>query len=131
LAQVKEEANETIVTLSGAVLFKTGQSQLLPLAEHVLDQVASALKQLEDSQVVIIKGHTDSPGADDMSLKLSQARSDAVRSYLNSQGVRASELESVGKGEAEPIADNGTAEGRANNRRVEIVIPKSSGSRAR
>lgn len=125
LAQVKEEANETIVTLSGAVLFKTGESTLLPLAQNALGQVAVALKQLNDSQVVVIKGHTDSMGADDMNQRLSQARAEAVRNYLLSQGVRARALQAVGKGEAEPIADNKSAEGRANNRRVEIVIPKS------
>jgi outer membrane protein OmpA-like peptidoglycan-associated protein len=131
LAQVKEEANETIVTLSGAVLFKTGDSQLLPLAEQALDRVASALKELAPSQVVIIRGHTDSKGSDAMNQKLSQARSDAVRSYLISQGVAANALKAVGRGEADPVADNNTAEGRANNRRVEIVIPKSTGATAR
>jgi outer membrane protein OmpA-like peptidoglycan-associated protein len=128
LAQVKEEANRTVVTLSGAVLFKTGESTLLPLARNALAEVATALKELEDSQVVVIKGHTDSNGADDMNQRLSQARAEAVRNYLLSEGVRASALRAVGKGEGEPIADNKSAEGRANNRRVEIVIPKGKQS---
>jgi outer membrane protein OmpA-like peptidoglycan-associated protein len=124
LAQVKEEANETIVTLSGAVLFKTGKAELLPLAENALDQVAAALKQLDESQTVVIAGHTDSRGADDMNRQLSQKRAEAVRTYLVQQGVNASKLKAVGKGEGSPVASNDTAEGRANNRRVEMIIGK-------
>ena len=76
LAQVKEAANETIVALSGAVLFKTDESTLLPLAEHALEQVADAVEQLDASRVVLIEGYTDSRGAEDMNRKLSQARAD-------------------------------------------------------
>lgn len=126
LALVKEEANETIVTLSGAVLFKTGKSDLLPLAETTLDRVAAALKQLDESQVVTIYGHTDSRGADDMNRRLSQERADVVREYLVGKGVGATKIKAVGKGESEPIASNDTPEGRANNRRVEMVIAKST-----
>jgi outer membrane protein OmpA-like peptidoglycan-associated protein len=127
LAQVKEEANETIITLSGAVLFKTGKSELLPIAEDTLNRVAAAFKQLDESQMVVIKGHTDSRGADAMNRQLSQARADVVRKYLVGQGVNANQLKAVGEGEAHPIASNESAEGRANNRRVEMVITKSKG----
>ena len=126
LALVKEEANETIVTLSGAVLFKTGKSELLPLAETTLDRVAAALEQLDESQVVTIYGHTDSRGADDMNRRLSQARADVVREYLVGKGVGANNIKAVGKGESAPVASNETPEGRANNRRVEMVIAKST-----
>lgn len=126
LAQVKEEANETTITLSGAVLFKTGESELLPLARNTLDRVATALKQLDGSQTVVINGHTDSRGADDMNRRLSQARADAVRTYLVSQGVKANRLTAVGQGDSQPLATNDSAEGRANNRRVEMVIAKAS-----
>lgn len=126
LAMVKEEANETTVTLSGAVLFKTGKSDLLPLAEDTLDRVAAVFKELDESQVVVIKGHTDSRGADEMNRTLSQARAEAVRSYLISQGVGANQLKAVGKGESEPVASNDSPEGRANNRRVEMVIGRST-----
>jgi len=125
-ALVKEEANETIVTLSGAVLFKTGKSELLPLAETTLDRVAAALEQLDESQVVTIYGHTDSRGADDMNRRLSQARADVVREYLVGKGVGANNIKAVGKGESAPVASNETPEGRANNRRVEMVIAKST-----
>jgi outer membrane protein OmpA-like peptidoglycan-associated protein len=124
LAQVKEEANETIVTLSGAVLFKTGKAELLPVAENALGQVAAALKQLDETQTVVIAGYTDSRGAEEMNRQLSQRRADAVRGYLIQQGVKADKLKAIGKGESSPVASNDTPEGRANNRRVEMIIGK-------
>jgi outer membrane protein OmpA-like peptidoglycan-associated protein len=124
LAQVKEEANETIVTLSGAVLFKTGKAELLPVAENALGQVAAALKQLDETQTVVIAGYTDSRGADEMNRQLSQKRADTVRTYLIQQGVKANKLKAIGKGESSPVATNDTPEGRANNRRVEMIIGK-------
>ncbi len=122
LAQVKEEANETIITLSGAVLFKTGKAELLPVAENALGQVAAAFKQLDETQTVVIAGYTDSRGAEAMNQKLSQQRAEAVRAFLVGQGVSGSRLEAVGKGESSPVASNDTPEGRANNRRVEMIV---------
>lgn len=124
LGRVKEEATETILTLPAEVLFKTGQASLLPIAESRLDSVAKALTQLDASQEVVIEGHTDSVGSAESNQRLSKERAEAVRSYLIGQGVSAEQLTAVGKGELEPIADNDTAEGRAINRRVELVIEK-------
>jgi outer membrane protein OmpA-like peptidoglycan-associated protein len=126
LGKVNEKATETVLTLSGEVLFKTGESELLSVAETRLDAVATALKELDERQKVAIVGYTDSRGAEDMNLRLSKERAEAVRDYLITQGVRESQLKAVGKGEANPIADNDTAEGRANNRRVELVIKKTT-----
>ncbi len=126
LGRVKEEANETVVTLSGEVLFKTGQSQLLPLAEQRLRLVAEALKQLQPSQTVVIEGHTDSVGSEESNMKLSKARAESVETFLVSEGVDETKLKAVGLGESDPIADNATPEGRANNRRVELVIKKAT-----
>lgn len=109
-----------VLTLSGSVLFATGKSVLLPAAQTRLDEAAKALK--EDGRSLVIIGHTDSAGADDMNQKLSLARAEAVRSYLVKQGVASDHVKAEGAGESQPIADNATAEGRANNRRVEIVI---------
>lgn len=129
IAQVKEEARGTVITLQGAVLFVTGKSELLPLAKDRLNEVATALKELDDNQVAVVQGYTDSRGADDANMKLSQARADAVRDYLLSQGVKPERLRSEGHGEERPVASNDTAEGRANNRRVEIVIQGGSNAR--
>jgi outer membrane protein OmpA-like peptidoglycan-associated protein len=126
IAQVKEEQRGVVITLDGQVLFVTGKAELLPIARDRLNEVAKSLKELDDDKLVSIEGFTDSRGADDMNLKLSQDRANAVRDYLASQGVKAQKLRAIGRGEANPVASNDTPEGRANNRRVEIVIQSSA-----
>ncbi len=122
LGNLKAEGDFTTLTLSGAVLFKTGEASLLPLAENRLAQVADALQELDESQQIVIEGHTDSRGAAEMNQELSQRRAETVMNYLIEQGVDRDQLSAQGRGEFEPIAKNDTPEGRANNRRVEIVI---------
>ncbi len=124
LANVKEEANRTVVTLSGSVLFKTGESALLPLAEDSLTRVADALMDFSTDRRIVIEGHTDSRGEDSANQKLSLSRAESVMKYLQSRGVEAKRMSAVGRGESRPVASNETAEGRANNRRVELVISK-------
>jgi len=126
IAQVKEEQRGVVITLDGQVLFVTGKAELLPIARDRLNQVAKSLKELDDDKLVSIEGFTDSRGADDMNQKLSQDRANAVKDYLVSQGVKPEKVRAVGRGEANPVASNDTAEGRANNRRVEIVVQSSA-----
>lgn len=126
IAQVKEEQRGVVITLDGQVLFVTGKAELLPIARDRLNQVAKSLKELDDDKLVSVEGFTDSRGADDMNQKLSQDRANAVKDYLVSQGVKPEKLRAVGRGEANPVASNDTPEGRANNRRVEIVIQSSA-----
>lgn len=128
LAMVKEEANETVITLSGSVLFKTGEAELLPIAETNLTTVAEAIKTMDDEKKIVVEGHTDSNGADAMNKELSQKRAQSVMKYLASQGVAPDRMSAVGKGESDPVAENSSPEGRANNRRVELHI--SGGSKA-
>ena len=71
---------------------------------------------------VQVDGHTDSVGSDEDNMRLSQGRADSVRSYLVTQGVPSARIKAVGRGESMPIADNKSPEGRANNRRVEIIV---------
>ncbi|MBJ6760446.1 DUF4398 and OmpA-like domain-containing protein [Myxococcaceae bacterium JPH2] len=120
--KVKEEARGTVVTLSGSVLFASGQTDLLPSARNRLGDVAGALK--ESSRPLLIEGHTDSQGSDAFNEQLSLHRAERVRDYLVSQGVPADRIEVRGLGEYQPVASNRTAEGRANNRRVEIVVER-------
>ena len=122
IAQVKEEARGMVITLSGQVLFVTGKSELLPAARDQLDQVATALKDQADVKPMVVEGYTDSVGSEASNLKLSKDRAESVRAYLVSKGVPADKITSVGKGKADPVASNDTPEGRANNRRVEIVV---------
>ena len=75
---------------------------------------------------LLVEGHTDSQGSDSYNQGLSQRRADAVRDYIVQRGYPADHIQARGKGEANPIADNASPEGRANNRRVEIVIERDS-----
>jgi outer membrane protein OmpA-like peptidoglycan-associated protein len=122
IAQVKEESRGTVLTLSGQVLFLTGKAELLPSAKDQLRQVAQTVLDQGDSRSIVVEGHTDSRGDEAMNLQLSQDRAEAVRQFLISVGVPAERVSAVGRGETSPIASNDTAEGRANNRRVELVL---------
>jgi outer membrane protein OmpA-like peptidoglycan-associated protein len=123
----KEEQRGMVITLSGSVLFATNQAALLPGAQTRLDDVAGALMAARE-RTVLVEGHTDSRGTRDGNQALSQRRADAVRSYLVSRGYPADKIEARGIGQERPVAENATAEGRANNRRVEIVVERSSHS---
>jgi outer membrane protein OmpA-like peptidoglycan-associated protein len=125
LAAVKEEARGMVITLSGSVLFGSNQATLLPAARSRLDQVAEVLMTTHERHLVV-EGHTDSQGSDSFNLDLSQRRADAVRSYLVQRGYHGDLIRANGIGEGRPVADNGNAEGRANNRRVEIVIERDT-----
>jgi len=120
-AAVKQDQRGMVVTLSGEVLFRSGKSELMPAARNKLSQVVHPLKA-DPSASITIEGHTDSKGSERLNERLSQERADSVRDYLVSQGLNGNQVQAVGKGESEPIADNTSAEGRANNRRVEIII---------
>jgi outer membrane protein OmpA-like peptidoglycan-associated protein len=118
---VKEEPRGTVITLSGEVLFASGKSVLLPAAQKKLDAVADALKNQEDRKMVV-EGHTDSQGRESENLELGQKRAQAVRDYVVSRGVPSDKITAIGIGQARPIGDNKTVEGRAQNRRVEIIV---------
>lgn len=122
VATVKQEPRGTVITLSGAVVFTTGKSTLLPGATAKLDQVATALAQGDPSAQILVEGHTDSRGSDAMNQALSNARAESVRGYLISKGLSADRVVAQGVGPSRPIADNESPEGRANNRRVEIIV---------
>jgi outer membrane protein OmpA-like peptidoglycan-associated protein len=105
------------------VLFATGKYTLLPIAKEKLNEVAKALKEHDGKMVV--EGHTDSMGPASKNQQLSLQRAQEVRNHLVSQGVESAMIEAVGRGEEQPIASNDSADGRANNRRVEIILQKA------
>ena len=118
---VKADTRGTVITLSGSVLFATNQAVILPGAQAQLNQVADALKTQAEHHFTI-EGHTDNQGTDKVNADLSQRRASAVRDYLVVRGVSANAISVSGLGSTRPIADNKSPEGRAMNRRVEIVV---------
>lgn len=105
-------------TLQG-VNFANDSDELSPTADGILREAATALKGMPDEPYVVA-GHTDSNASDAYNLDLSSRRADRVRDRLIDLGVPASQLTARGYGESQPIADNNTPAGRAENRRVEI-----------
>jgi outer membrane protein OmpA-like peptidoglycan-associated protein len=121
VAAVQEEERGLVITLSGAVLFASNRSELLPIAQQKLDQVAETLND-NPNRAITIEGHTDSRGSRRRNEELSLSRANSVRDYLVTKNVDANRIRTVGLASQRPVADNRTAEGRANNRRVEIIV---------
>ncbi len=120
IASVKDDDRGMVITLPGEVLFKTDTWNLKPAAMAKLDQIADALKGKE--QPIVVYGYTDSVGTREHNMGLSQRRAESVCDYLVSKGVPKDLITAQGKGPDEPVADNASVEGRAQNRRVEIVV---------
>jgi outer membrane protein OmpA-like peptidoglycan-associated protein len=118
-------ARGLIVTISGSVLFATGKSVLLPSAQQRLAAVADAFK--DDKRQIMIVGHTDSTGKPETNQLLSQQRAEAVKKFLVEHGMTDNQIRTMGMGESQPITSNATPDGRANNRRVEIVLQNEPG----
>jgi outer membrane protein OmpA-like peptidoglycan-associated protein len=121
IASVRADSRGVVVTLPGGVLFASGKAELLGTAQTKLNEVASVLAKDPNAKLTV-QGFTDSRGSDQLNKDLSEKRAEAVRSFLVSKGIPAANIAAEGRGEEQPIADNATAEGRANNRRVEIVV---------
>jgi len=121
IAAIKEEQRGMVITLTGNVLFESGKWALLSGAQVKLNEVAEALKMQKDRDITI-EGHTDNQGSRTSNMELGQHRADSVKDYITGRGVDGSRVRAVGIGQDRPIADNSSPEGRANNRRVEIII---------
>ncbi len=120
---VKSDPRGTVITLSGGVLFATGQAAILANAQAQLNQVADALKTQAERHFTV-EGHTDNQGTDRINDDLSARRAAAVRDYLVARGVSANVITAQGYGSKRPIGANTNPEGRAMNRRVEIIVDK-------
>ena len=107
--------------MPGSITFDTNKSNIKPNFYATLNKVAQVLT--EDSQSgILVTGYTDSTGNDSINIPLSQARAQSVANYLAGQGVARTRINAQGLGSANPIADNSTAAGREQNRRVEIAV---------
>lgn len=116
---VKKEVQQKIISIAKAIYFNTASNVIRNSSKKKLRELAVILTQYPELKMVI-EGHTDDRGADDMNMALSQRRADAVKAYLVKKGVSADRLTATGFGETSPIDDNTTAAGRKNNRRVEL-----------
>lgn len=114
-----------VVTL-GDVLFDVNRAELKPGGLRKVDQLVAVLKEFPQRNV-LVEGFTDSTGADNHNLVLSDQRADAVRTALLRQGIDSARVTARGYGEASPVSDNASAAGRQMNRRVEIVLSDDSG----
>ncbi|MBT2620544.1 MULTISPECIES: OmpA family protein [Chryseobacterium] len=112
---IKITMNESIVN------FAFDSSNLTSVAQTNLDKLAQVLTNNPDTNINIY-GHTDSKGADDYNMKLSERRANAVKAYLSSKGIASNRMAAKGEGESQPVATNDTDAGRAQNRRVEFAI---------
>ena len=109
------------VTYAADAFFNFNKSVIKPEAKAKLDDLVDKIKAV-NLEVIIAVGHTDAVGSDAYNQKLSMRRSNAVKAYLINKGVDKTRIYTEGKGEKQPVADNGTKEGRSKNRRVEIEV---------
>ncbi len=125
-AEVKRVGEGINVTFNedAGVYFDTNKSIVKGTSAATLDKLAGIFKEYPKS-MVLVEGHTDSAGSDEYNMKLSQQRAESVTNYLIAQGIDSGRFTTKWYGESQPVGDNATAEGRAKNRRVELVIVAS------
>ncbi|NVM89194.1 outer membrane protein OmpA-like peptidoglycan-associated protein [Variovorax sp. SG517] len=113
--------NQLHLVIPNELSFDTGRSNVKRNLAQVLDKVAEGLKSATAASVRVV-GHTDSTGSEEGNERLSVSRADSVRNHLVSRGISTTVITTDGRGSREPLADNNTAAGRAQNRRVEIFV---------
>lgn len=122
VAETKRTEDGAILTkLKSDILFDSGKSAVKPVAVTNLKEIGNILKQYPENRIMVV-GHTDSTGSEDLNKQLSMQRADSVRTQLVNAGVPGAHIDTTGVGPTMPVADNKTATGRAQNRRVELQI---------
>ena len=119
--QVARDGDNIRLIMPNSITFNTNESVIKTSANNVLDSVALVAKEYDKTRLQIV-GYTDSTGNDKINQPLSERRAAAVANYLALRGVQVSRISSYGAGAANPIASNATADGKAQNRRVEITL---------
>ena len=109
------------ITFADGILFQTGKSDLNQSSRNALTEFATSLAQ-NPSTDVTIQGHTDNTGSREVNLRVSSQRAQSVASFLSGQGISGNRIKTEGLAYDAPVADNATAEGRAQNRRVSVFI---------
>lgn len=119
-----EAVKELLHTLDlSGITFLFDSNEITPKGKSILNEVVNVLSEHPEFDV-IIEGHTDNVGDDDVNSELSQQRAQSVLTYLTNAGIQAENLSAVGFGESQPIADNDSVEGRALNRRIEFIVSR-------
>lgn len=119
--EVREETKIKLKEISKGIFFETGKAVLKPQSLEVLDQIVGIMNEYP-AYSITIEGHTDNTGNADKNLALSKERAAAVAEYLSTKGIASERMESEGYGQEKPVADNKTAAGRAQNRRVDLNL---------
>lgn len=134
----KEDRPEPVATTvreeviaTSKIHFAYNRAEILPSSHAVLDDIVRTIKGRPEIRQVRVEGHTDSHGADEYNQRLSEKRAQAVMQYLTNNGIPADQVTAVGMGETEPVADNATKAGRAQNRRVEFHLQVAEGAKVR
>ncbi|MFB4371519.1 OmpA family protein, partial [Pseudomonas sp. LR_1] len=119
--EVQRQGDDIKLIMPGNITFATDSAEIAPSFYAPLNNLATSFKQFQNNSIEIV-GYTDSTGSREHNMALSQRRAQSVTSYLTAQGIDGSRLSSRGAGPDNPIADNASAEGRAQNRRVEVNL---------
>lgn len=127
---VQTNDNQLRLDVPSDISFAVGRADINPRLRPILDQFASGLNNQQNTEVRIV-GHTDNTGGDQLNDRLSLDRAQSVKDYLVSRGVRSNTVQVAGRGEREPVADNGSEAGRAKNRRVEIFLGERANTASR
>jgi outer membrane protein OmpA-like peptidoglycan-associated protein len=120
-AKVERVGEGIKITFSSGILFDVDQSNVKGQYQSELTELSRILNKYGDTNILLV-GYTDSTGSEEYNLGLSEKRADSVANYLASQNVNSARFTTEGYGEAQPVATNDTAAGRARNRRVEVAI---------
>jgi len=118
---VQRHGDDIRLVMPGAITFANGSTELSPAAQFNLDKLSGSFKQYGENNIEVT-GHTDSIGSNSNNIELSQKRAISVGKHLIAQGIDKTRIQIYGAGPSQPIASNGTEEGRAQNRRVEIRL---------
>jgi outer membrane protein OmpA-like peptidoglycan-associated protein len=118
---VQRQGNNLTLIISGSDSFASNSARLRPEIDSVLNAIAQVLEEYRDTRI-IISGHTDDAGEADYNQQLAEWRGRAVSRFFTESGVAVARIVIIGYGESQPIADNTTVEGRAANRRIEILL---------
>jgi OOP family OmpA-OmpF porin len=122
VAAASQEKPMRTVTIGGDAFFDTNKATFRKEAQPELEKISERVRRVSSVESVQIIGHTDNTGAADYNQKLSEQRAATVKDFLVKNGVDPSKITILGKGQSSPIADNATTEGRAKNRRVDVMV---------